>query len=103
LVGLINEARLRRKLAAGEGALRVGTLADVCAPVFADEPLVNAVVRMERDGVRQLPVVTVDEPLRLVGLLTMSDVVRAQARAARDAARPASAEFGDVREMIARR
>ena len=74
-------------------------------PVFTDEPLVRAVVRMERTDARQLPVVEPHEPTRLVGLLTMSDVVRAQARVALEADgahQPISANFGDVREMIER-
>jgi CIC family chloride channel protein len=105
LAGLVSEARLRRRLAEGDGARAVGELVEAVAPVFAGEPLVRAVVRMERTNMRQLPVVEADEPARLVGLLTMSDVVRAQARAAREAdgaERPVNENFGDVREMIER-
>jgi len=105
LVGLVSEARLRRRLAEGDGVQSVGSLVDMVVPVFTDEPLVRAVVRMERTDARQLPVVEPHEPTRLVGLLTMSDVVRAQARVALEADgahQPISANFGDVREMIER-
>jgi CBS domain-containing protein len=45
----------------------------------------RAVVRMNHSGVRQLAVLARGDDRLLVGLLTMSDVVRAQARAALDA------------------
>jgi CBS domain-containing protein len=52
--------------------------------VFPDQPLVRAVVRMNHTGARQLAVLARGDGRRLVGLLTMSDVVRAHARAALD-------------------
>src|SRR5690606_41176351 len=54
--------------------------------LYADEPLIRAVVRMNALGTRHLPVVTPGEP-RLVGLVTMSDIFRAQALAAEAVAR----------------
>lgn len=80
-VGLLSEARLQRSLAEGVHA-SVGDAArrkEACTP---DEPLLRAVTRMTRLGVRQLPVL---EPRthRLVGMLSMSDVVRAQIDAER--------------------
>ena len=53
--------------------------------VQPDDTLVRAVVKMERSGSRQLAVVDQKDSQRLIGLLTMSDVVRAHARAAIDA------------------
>jgi CIC family chloride channel protein len=84
-VGLVGEARLRRTLAEGGGRRHVRELADRGEHVFPDQPLVRAVVRMNHTGARQLAVLARGDERRLVGLLTMSDVVRAQARAALDA------------------
>jgi CIC family chloride channel protein len=85
-VGVVSEARLRRTLAEGGGARSVGDVAERGDHVFPDQPLVRAVVRMNHSGVRQLAVLARGGDDRLlVGLLTMSDVVRAQARAALDA------------------
>ena len=47
-----------------------------------DAPLLRAVVRMNDEGVRQLLVVAAGAAKRLVGVLAMSDLVRAHARAA---------------------
>ncbi len=49
------------------------------------DTLVRAIVRMEKSGARQLGVVDPNDNNKLVGLLTMSDIVRAHARAAMDA------------------
>jgi CIC family chloride channel protein len=79
-VGLLSEARLQRAIAEGGAERAIGEIArrkESCAP---NEPMLRAVARMTRLGVRQLPVL---EPgsHALVGLLAMSDVVRAQVRA----------------------
>ena len=50
--------------------------------VLAVYPLVRAMVRMDKSGVRQLAVVDGKDGNRLIGLLTMSDIVRAHAQAA---------------------
>lgn len=83
-VGMVGEARLRRTLAEGGGRRAVRGLTERGEHVYPDQPLVRAVVRMNHTGARQLAVVSRDGR-RLVGILTMSDVVRAQARAALDA------------------
>jgi len=46
-----------------------------------DEPLTEAVIRMDERGVDRMPVV--DPRLRIVGMLSQGDVVRALARAVR--------------------
>jgi CIC family chloride channel protein len=84
-VGMVGEARLRRTLAEGDGRHAVRGLAERGEHVYPDQPLVRAVVRMNHSGARQLAVVSRGGVRRLVGILTMSDVVRAQARAALDA------------------
>jgi CIC family chloride channel protein len=83
--GLVGEARLRRTQAEGGGGRPVRELAERGEHVFPDQPLVRAVVRMNHSGARQLAVLARGDDGRLVGLLTMTDVVRAQARAALDA------------------
>lgn len=83
-VGMVSEARLRRTLAEDGGSCCVRGLAERGEHVFPDQPLVRAVVRMNHTGARQLAVVSRDGRC-LVGILTMSDVVRAQACAALDA------------------
>ena len=50
--------------------------------IRADAPLLRAVVRMNDLGIRQLVVVDGDSESKLVGILAMSDLVRAHARAA---------------------
>ncbi|MFN2597625.1 MAG: chloride channel protein [Pyrinomonadaceae bacterium] len=86
LVGTITEARLRRLAAEGAGARPVSLFADAAAQVFPDQPLVEAVVLMDTAHARQLAVTSRGDGSRLVGLLTMSDIVRAHARAAQTAA-----------------
>ncbi len=79
-VGLLSEARIQRTLAEGKGDLPIGAVArrkEYCTP---DEPLLRAVTRMTRLGVRQLPVLDASSHA-LVGLLAASDVLRAQVRA----------------------
>jgi CIC family chloride channel protein len=80
--GMVSEARLRRTMAEGKGHVRVGQLADEGDYVFPDQPLVRAVVHMNQSRVRQLAVVKRGDGKALIGLLTMSDIVSAQARAA---------------------
>jgi CIC family chloride channel protein len=84
-VGLVSRARLRRTLAEGGGDQRVRQLVDDAGRAYVrpEDPLVRAVVRMSQTGTRQLAVLD-GEGARgtLVGLLTMSDIVRAHARAA---------------------
>jgi chloride channel protein, CIC family len=84
-IGFVTEARLRRTVAEGGGAQRVSAIVQSSPHVQADDTLVRAVVKMERSGSRQLAVFGPLDGSRLIGLLTMSDVVRAHARAAMDA------------------
>ncbi len=85
-MGFITETRLRRRLAENGGAKLVANILDkdkrIRARVFPEQPLMRAVLMMSRLDVRHLAVVKRDDPNAIVGILTMSDVVRAQARAA---------------------
>ncbi len=81
-VGLITQVRLRRTQAVGDGGRTVRQLVVPCDSVFPDQPLVRAVVRMTKSKARQLAVLDRNDGRRLVGWLTMSDIVRAHADAA---------------------
>jgi CIC family chloride channel protein len=82
LVGLVSEARIRRRLAEGEGDKHLRQLARAEETLASDLPLAEAVTRMTKLGVRQMAVVAPDESHRLVGILAMSDIMRAYSRAA---------------------
>lgn len=84
-IGFVTEARLRRRAAEGALLQKVDDIVESSPHVLPDDTLVRAVVKMERSGSRQLAVVEHKDGNRLIGLLTMSDVVRAHARAAIDA------------------
>jgi CIC family chloride channel protein len=87
-VGMVTEMRLRRTAAEGGMDRRVRTIVQHTASVEPEHKLVRAVVRMEKSGVRHLGVVNRRDGNKLIGLLTMSDVVRAHARAALAAGDP---------------
>jgi CIC family chloride channel protein len=87
-VGMVTEMRLRRTAAEGGLDRRVRTIVQHTASVEPEHKLVRAVVRMEKSGVRHLGVVNRQDGNKLIGLLTMSDVVRAHAKAALEAGDP---------------
>jgi CIC family chloride channel protein len=78
-VGAVTEMRLRRNLAQKGGAKLVREIADKCHTLYPDHLLSRAVVRMNQAGVRQLSVIERGAKRKLLGILTMSDIVRAQA------------------------
>lgn len=84
LVGLISEARLRRRVAEGGGDETVRAQLTPREHLRAGQPLHDAIVRMNKLGVRQMAVVDADDPGRLVGMFAMSDVIRAHAEAEDD-------------------
>lgn len=77
--GLVSRARLERRIAEGRGALPMRELAQTREYLNPDQSLATALVRMNHLGVRQM---LVTEGQRAVGMLAMSDVMRAYARAA---------------------
>jgi CIC family chloride channel protein len=99
LVGLISEARLRRSLAEGAGEQPIASLADRRTALFPDQPLLDAVILMDQQETRQIGVVARADSARLVGLLALSDIVRAQARVARSSAQGKHAETFDLSEV----
>jgi CIC family chloride channel protein len=78
-VGAVTEMRLRRNLAQKGGANKVREIADKCHTLYPDHLLSRAVVSMNQAGVRQLSVIERGAKRKLLGILTMSDIVRAQA------------------------
>ena len=84
-LGFVTEVRLRRTAAEGGLSQRVAGLVQSAPQAQPNDTLVRAVVRMEKSGARQLAVVERRDGNKLIGLLTMSDIVRAHARAAIDA------------------
>ncbi len=102
-LGLVSEARLRRTAAGADGHdLLVRSLLNPCPHVFAEQPLVRAAVRMEQSNSRQLAVLDKKGSNKFVGLLTMSDIVRAHAQAALEADphRSVSPEFTEAAELL---
>jgi CBS domain-containing protein len=82
LLGLVSKSRLRRRHAEGHGHTLVADCARLDECLTDHQSLMDAVARMHSVGARQMLVVDQDAPDRLVGMLAMSDVVRAHARAA---------------------
>lgn len=80
-LGLVSVARLRRVVGEGAGGTRLADIVRLREYLYPDDPLIRAVVRMNALGTRHLPVVAPGEPV-LRGLVTMSDILRAQALAA---------------------
>jgi predicted transcriptional regulator len=82
LLGLISDARIRRHAASGHGDLTLRSQALRRETLHADQPLVDAVLRMHSLGARQMAVVPTRDSHQLCGMLAMSDVMRAHVAAA---------------------
>jgi CIC family chloride channel protein len=83
-VGVVSDARLRRTVAEGKGDLPLIELMRPCHTVFPDNPLMRAVIRMNQQQVGILIVTDRSPQARAIGIVTLADVVNAQARAAMD-------------------
>lgn len=92
LLGLVSEARLRRRVAEDRGAEPLAQHARAESYLRSDQMLVDAVVQMTSQGARQMAVVDPAKSERLVGMLAMSDVMRAHTRAAQPPNHDAVAE-----------
>lgn len=78
--GVVSQSRLERRIAGDQGALPVVEFAQVREYLHPQGTLLSAVVRMDQIGARQMLVV--DDGKRAVGMLAMSDVMRAYAAVA---------------------
>jgi len=102
-LGIVTEARLRRTSAENRNDKTVKSILNACPHVFSDYPLVRAVVRMQQSDSRQLGVLDNKNNNEFVGLLTMSDIVRAHAEAAMSVEDPdltISPEFTEAAELV---
>lgn len=82
LLGLVIEARLRRSVAEGADERPVREFVDRRPSLFPAQPLVDAVVAMVQWEARQVVVIDREVHGQVVGIIAMSDIVRAQAGAA---------------------
>ncbi len=80
-LGLVNRARAQRVIAEGGGDRSIADLVRLKEYLYAEDPMLRAVVRMSALGTRQLPVVS-ERDMQLIGLITMSDIFATQARVA---------------------
>lgn len=99
-VGSVTEARLRRTLAEGGGSTKLGQIAQKTWYISADQTLLRAVVRMNKLETRHLAVLEPSGGGRLVGVVSMSDVMRAQARAALAAGDVHLTETGEMSSSL---
>ncbi len=90
--GLVSEAQLRRMLAEGKGDLHLQGILYRHAELFPEDSLVRAVILMKQNGTRQLAVTDRARKDFLLGMLTMSDIIRAQTHAAAESAAAVSGE-----------
>jgi len=77
LLGAVPVAELR----VAPAAAPIAQLVQQAETILADVPLARAVVRMSEKGVRQLVVLDERTASRVVGILTITDLIRAHARA----------------------
>lgn len=89
--GTVSEARLRRTIAEGGGKKLVSELITDRHFTYPDQPLVTIMMHMNRSKTRQVAVVERGDGRRLAGIISMSDVIRAQAHAVTNAAGDATA------------
>ena len=83
MVGLITTGDLRRLEAEGEeGALVVDTMTKKVVHSHPDQTLDTVVLKLAQRELSQLPVVSRVDDTRLLGIITLRDIARAQARLA---------------------
>ena len=80
-IGVITDARLRRNLAKNAGDSLVEEFVDQVEKIYPDDYLSRAIVKMNQAKTLQLAVIERRHEHKLVGIITMSDIVRAQAQA----------------------
>src|SRR5690606_33758863 len=82
VVGIVTLDDVRNTQPEGRLERRVGEIMSTDLVVaYADESLAEAMAKLDQHGVGRLPVVTRQDPRRLVGFLTRSDVLGAYNRA----------------------
>ena len=89
-LGLVSESSLRQMLAEGNGGQELRAVVDAHTDLHNDDTLARAVILMHKFDRRQLGVVEHTGTGLLVGMITMGDIIQAQARAALEADRSSS-------------
>jgi len=84
-IGLVNESTLRQMLAEGKREAHVHGCVHRHSELYADDTLARAVVMMDKFERRQLGVVDHAANRKLIGIITMGDIIHAQAHAAMEA------------------
>ena len=84
LAGVVTRSDLRKFLQAHPGEEEVYELADIVRPnparAFPDEPLRVVVNRMAETGITRLLVVAREDPRKLVGIVSLNDLLKARVR-----------------------
>jgi CIC family chloride channel protein len=80
LVGIVRVSRLRAAANSGDGTAQLSTLLEPARTVISDASLIRSIVQMNDAGVRQFVVVEDVQASHLVGVIAISDFVRAHAR-----------------------
>ncbi|MHB8654908.1 MAG: chloride channel protein [Terriglobia bacterium] len=84
LAGVVTRSDLRKFLQAHPGEEEVHALADIVRPnparAFPDEPLRAVVNRMAATGITRLLVVAREDPRKLVGIISLNDLLKARVR-----------------------
>ncbi|MDQ2745815.1 MAG: chloride channel protein, partial [Acidobacteriota bacterium] len=104
-VGVVSEMRLRRNLVETDGTTLIGEIAGKSHAVYPEHLLSRAVVRMNQAKTRQLAVVERGAARRFLGIITMSDIVRAQANAINDLRDPdetVTPDFTEASDLLAK-
>ena len=79
-VGLVDSVNIRRATANGKSDIRVRELIESSDAVSPDQSIRRAVGHMSRNGTFRIAVVDPEDRTRLVGILTLGDVARAQVK-----------------------
>lgn len=84
LAGVVTRSDLRKFLQAHPGEEEVHALGDIVRPnpasAFPDEPLRAVVNRMAATGITRLLVVAREDPRKLVGIISLNDLLKARVR-----------------------
>ncbi|MGA9406216.1 MAG: chloride channel protein [Bacteroidota bacterium] len=84
-IGLVNESTLRQMLAEGQRDAHIRGIVHRHSELYADDTLARAVVMMDKYERRQLGVVDRGANRQLIGIITMGDIIHAQAHATLEA------------------
>lgn len=81
LLGVVTRSHLEDTIATAPGSMRIGDIAQSLAVVaYPDEPLRAVVHRMASTGLTRFPVVERDAGRRLVGMISLSDLLEGRTR-----------------------